>query len=57
MIQLLTVKQVADILRVSEMTVYRIIASRKLASYKVGGSYRIRPEDVRSYLDSCAVKP
>ena len=46
----LTVAEVAHALRVSNMTVYRLINAGELPSARVGRSYRIRPEDVDAYL-------
>ena len=45
-----TVAEVADQLRVSNMTVYRLIQSGQLPATRVGRSYRIREEDVDRYL-------
>lgn len=47
----LTVAEVARALRVSNMTVYRLIKSGDMAAVKVGHGYRLREEDVRKYLD------
>jgi excisionase family DNA binding protein len=41
---------VAGQLRVSNMTVYRLIQSGQLAAVRVGRSYRIRETDVDRYL-------
>ncbi len=46
-----TVGEVARQLRVSNMTVYRLIKSAQLPAVRVGRGYRIREEDVRKYLD------
>lgn len=45
-----TVAEVAGQLRVSNMTVYRLIQSGQLAAVRVGRSYRIRDVDVDRYL-------
>lgn len=45
-----TVGEVADQLRVSNMTVYRLVQSGRLPAVRVGRSYRIREEDVDRYL-------
>ena len=45
-----TVAEVADQLRVSNMTVYRLVQSGALPAVRVGRSYRIREEDVDRYL-------
>lgn len=46
----LTVAEVARLMRVSTMTVYRLIKAGELASVRVGKSYRIREDDVDAYL-------
>lgn len=46
----LTVSEVARHLRVSNMTVYRLVNSGQLAAVRVGRGYRIREDDVRKYL-------
>ena len=46
----LTVAEVADQLRVSNMTVYRLIKAGELGAVRVGKSYRIREDDVDRYL-------
>jgi excisionase family DNA binding protein len=46
----LTVAEVAGLMRVSTMTVYRLIRAGELASVRVGRSYRIREDDVDAYL-------
>ena len=46
----LTVQEVADLMRVSTMTVYRIIKAGELPAVRVGRSFRVRDEDVDAYL-------
>ena len=46
----LTVAEVAGMLRVSTMTVYRLIKGGQLPAARVGKSYRVREEDVDHYL-------
>ena len=48
----LTVAEVAGQLRVSTMTVYRLLKAGQLASVRVGKSYRVREDDVDRYLAS-----
>ncbi|CAN5447053.1 MAG: helix-turn-helix domain-containing protein [Actinomycetota bacterium] len=52
---LLTVSEVADRMRVSNMTVYRLIKSGQLAAIRVGKNYRLRGHDVERYLADRAV--
>ena len=48
----MTVAEVAQFMRVSTMTVYRLIKAGDLAAVRVGKSYRIREDDVDQYLSS-----
>ena len=52
---LLTVGEVASLMRVSNMTIYRLIKSGQMAAIRVGKNYRIRRGDVDRYLDDRAV--
>ncbi len=54
--RLLTVVEVAALMRVSNMTVYRLIKSGHLAAIRVGKNYRIRESDVNDYLSDRAVR-
>jgi excisionase family DNA binding protein len=54
--RLLTVVEVAALMRVSNMTVYRLIKSGNLAAIRVGKNYRIRETDVDHYLSDRAVR-
>jgi excisionase family DNA binding protein len=53
---LLTVGEVANVMRVSNMTVYRLIKSGQLAAVRVGKNYRLRRNDVEYYLTKRAVR-
>ncbi|MGI9604242.1 MAG: helix-turn-helix domain-containing protein [Acidimicrobiales bacterium] len=48
----LTVAEVAGLMRVSTMTVYRLIKAGDIAAVRVGKSYRIREDDVDQFLAS-----
>ena len=48
----MTVAEVAQLMRVSTMTVYRLIKAGDLPAVRVGKSYRIREADINGYLDS-----
>ena len=54
---LLTAAEVADELRVSTMTIYRLIRSGELAAVRVGRNYRVRSSDLERYLSSQVVDP
>ncbi|MFN2595513.1 MAG: helix-turn-helix domain-containing protein [Actinomycetota bacterium] len=51
---LLTVGEVAGVMRVSNMTVYRLIKGGQLGAIRVGKNYRIRRSDLERYLDERA---
>ena len=46
----LTPQEVADLLRVSSMTVYRLIKAGELRAVRVGKAYRILEDDIDAYL-------
>ena len=49
-VSFLTVKEVADLMRVSKMTVYRLVHSGELTSVRVGRSFRVPEHAVHEYL-------
>jgi excisionase family DNA binding protein len=50
--RLLTVREVAGSMRVSTMTVYRLIRAGALPAIRVGKHFRIRERDLDRYLES-----
>ncbi|CAM2879886.1 helix-turn-helix domain-containing protein [Saccharomonospora xinjiangensis] len=51
-VQFLTVAEVAALMRVSKMTVYRLVHSGELPAVRVGKSFRVPEQAVHSYLDN-----
>ena len=49
-VRFLTVAEVAAVMRVSKMTVYRLVHNGELAAVRVGRSFRVREEDANEYL-------
>ena len=49
-VSFLTVSEVAAIMRVSKMTVYRLVHGGELAAVRVGRSFRVPEPAVREYL-------
>lgn len=47
----LTVAEVAEQIRVSKMTVYRLVHSGEIEAIRVGRSFRVSEEAVRAYLE------
>ena len=52
---LLTVAEVASGMRVSNMTVYRLIKSGELPAVRVGKGYRIRESELQRFLEERSV--
>jgi excisionase family DNA binding protein len=53
---LLTVAEVAAAMRVSNMTVYRLIKGGDLPAVRVGKNYRIRESDLERFLEASSVR-
>lgn len=54
--RLLTVSEVAAALRVSNMTVYRLVRTGQVPAIRVGKNYRIRQADLDTYLKSGSIQ-
>lgn len=48
----MTVKEVADYLRVNQRTVYRLAVEGKLPGFKVGATWRFKRADIDSWIDA-----
>jgi excisionase family DNA binding protein len=49
-VEFLTVAEIAEITRLSRMTVYRLVRSGEIPGTRVGRSFRIRADAVAAYL-------
>jgi excisionase family DNA binding protein len=49
-VRFLTVAEVAELMRVSKMTVYRLVHSGDLTAVRVGRSFRVPEHAVHTYL-------
>jgi len=47
---ILTIKQVAEYLKVTERTIYRLAAAKKIPAFKVGGTWRFSRADIDSWI-------
>jgi excisionase family DNA binding protein len=54
-VRFLTVSEVADVMRVSKMTVYRLIHSGEMPAVQFGRSYRVPESAVTDYLKDARV--
>ena len=50
-VRFMTVAEVAAMMRVSKMTVYRLVHNNEMAAGRVGRSFRVPAPAVRAYLD------
>lgn len=49
--EIMTLKEVAEYLKLAEKTAYRLAAEGKLPGFKVGGSWRFRREDIDRWIE------
>ncbi|WP_026819577.1 helix-turn-helix domain-containing protein [Arthrobacter castelli] len=54
-VRFLTVSEVAEVMRVSKMTVYRLIHSGEMPAVQFGRSYRVPEAAVTDYLKEAKV--
>jgi len=55
-VSFLTVAEVAGVMRVSKMTVYRMVHSGELPAVRVGRSFRVPAKAVREHLSAAYVE-
>ena len=55
-VRFLTVAEVATVMRVSKMTVYRLVHAGTLPAVRVGRSFRVPEKAVHDYLDQSFVE-
>lgn len=48
--EILTLREVAEYLKLAEKTAYRLAAEGKLPGFKVGGSWRFKKTDVETWI-------
>lgn len=48
--EILTIKEVADYLKVTERTIYRLAGVKKIPAFKVGGTWRFSRSDIESWI-------
>jgi len=51
-----TLSQLADLLQLTEMTIYRMISRGALPCYVIGRAKRFRRDDIDKFLEDCRVK-
>lgn len=51
-----TAQELADMLKVNIMTIYRYIKAKKLKAYKIGKEFRIDKKEFESFLNRVKTK-
>jgi excisionase family DNA binding protein len=54
--QILTIKEVSDYLKVTERTIYRLAAAKKIPAFKVGGSWRFALVDIDRWIKQQSIE-
>lgn len=49
--EILTLKEVAEYLKLAEKTAYRLAAEGKLPGFKAGGSWRFKAADIERWIE------
>lgn len=49
--EIMTLKEVAEYLKLAEKTAYRLAAEGKIPGFKVGGSWRFRKDAIENWID------
>lgn len=53
----LTIREVAEYLKVNEKTVYSLAQKRRIPGFKVGGQWRFRREDLEAWISAQTGEP
>ena len=48
--EILTLKQVADFLKVTDRTIYRLAAAKKIPAFRVGGTWRFSKAEINQWI-------
>ena len=48
---IMTIREVADYLKLTEKTAYRLVAEGKIPGFKVGGSWRFKRSEIDTWIE------
>jgi len=48
--EILTIREIAELLKINEKTVYKLVAEAKIPGFKVGGSWRFERKEVAAWM-------
>lgn len=49
--RIMTITEVAEYLKISEVTTYKLVQSGSLPSFKIGRSWRVKLEDLLEFIE------
>ncbi|MCB8814601.1 helix-turn-helix domain-containing protein [Desulfosporosinus shakirovi] len=49
--EIMTLRQVAEYLQISEVTSYRLVQENKIPAFKIGHSWRVKKEDLNEFIE------
>lgn len=55
-IEILTIREVAEYLKINEKTAYQLAAEGKLPGFKVGGAWRFRKDEIEKLTKGSATQ-
>lgn len=48
---IMTIKEVANYLKMNEKTIYKLAKERKIPAFKIGGNWRFKREAINKWID------
>ena len=52
-----SIKEIADYLKVTERTIYRLAAAKQMPAFKIGGSWRFSRQDIDGWIKQQSQTP
>lgn len=49
--EIMTITEVAEYLKISEITTYKFVQSGKIPAFKIGSHWRVKREDLAEFID------
>ncbi|WOS62049.1 helix-turn-helix domain-containing protein [Sinorhizobium fredii] len=50
--EILTIREVAELLKINEKTAYKLAAQDKLPGFRVGGAWRFKRSTIEAWIDA-----
>jgi len=51
-LEVLTIRELAELLKINEKTAYKLVADGKIPGFKVGGSWRFERQEIVNWIKS-----